>query len=351
MNIRSIILSSILLLPLPLFGQKNNDVIVMKNGDRLTCEIKGLSAGVLSVKLSYVDGTISVEWSQVASLQSDRLFLVRTESGAVYTGKLSTTGATGDPPVKIELAEGKVGEVEIPQRKIVKLNQTSESFWNRFDGAVDTGLLYSKGNESVQYNLSSQVAYTRERWSGQASFNSSFSSSSGANASTRNQVNLSSLRLLRWNNWYYAGSAAFLQSSVQEISRQTTLGGGVGHFIKNTNRAKISLLGGFGWQNASYNQSTVGLGTENIAVGFVASEVQTFKFKKTNLDVTGSIIPAISEPGRVQFNANATYYIKIVTDLSWNFSFYGNWDSQPPATLPRSDYGTSSGFSWTFGNR
>ncbi len=60
MNIRGIILSVILFLSLPLFAQGSDDVIVMKNGDRFTCEIKGLSDGVLSVKLGYVDGTIEV---------------------------------------------------------------------------------------------------------------------------------------------------------------------------------------------------------------------------------------------------------------------------------------------------
>ena len=44
----------------------------MKNGDRFTCEIKGLSAGVLSASLDYVYGTIAVQWSQVARLESDR---------------------------------------------------------------------------------------------------------------------------------------------------------------------------------------------------------------------------------------------------------------------------------------
>ena len=145
-------------------------MIVMKNGDRLTCEIMGLSGGVLSVKLKYVDGTIGVQWSQVAHLESNRLFLVKTESGEVYTGKVSTTGASNDPPIEIEIAETPGKEVEIAQRKIIKLSQTSEGFWHRFDGAVNTGLLYSKGNESVQYNLSSQVAYTRERWSSQVNF-------------------------------------------------------------------------------------------------------------------------------------------------------------------------------------
>jgi hypothetical protein len=148
----------------------------MKNGDRFTCEIKGLSGGVLSVKLKYVDGTIAIQWSQVAKLQSDRLFLVKTESGEVYTGTMSTTGASDDPPIEIEIAEAPGKEVEVAQRKIINLSQTSEGFWHRFDGAVNTGLLYSKGNESLQYSFSSQIAYTRERWASQVNFNSSFAS-------------------------------------------------------------------------------------------------------------------------------------------------------------------------------
>jgi hypothetical protein len=351
MNIRAIILASALLFSLPLFAKGKDDVLVMKNGDRFTCEIKGLSAGVLSVSLDYVDGTISVQWSRVAHLESHRLFLVKTESGVVYTGKISTTGESNDPPIRIELAETTGKEVEIPQQKIINLNQTSEGFWHRFDGAINTGSLYSQGNQSFQYNVSSQVAYKRERWSSQANFNSSIASNSGSATSTRNQIDLTSMRLLRWNNWFYAGNASFLQSSVQEISLQTTLNGGVGRYLKNTNRASISVLGGFGWQNVKYTQNAVGQGTQNIAVGFASTDIKFFKFKKTNLDVSASLIPAITEAGRVHFNTNAVYYIKIIGDIDWNVSFYGSWDSKPPSTLPKSDYGTSSGLSWTFGNR
>ena len=349
MTIRAILLCFAFLSSVPLNAQENSDVIVMKNGDRFTCEIKGLSGGVLSVKLNYVDGTIAVQWSQVAHLESKRLFLVKTESGLVYTGTISTTGASDDPPIKIEIAETPGKEVGVAQRKIIKLSQTSEGFWRRFDGAVNTGTLYSKGNESVQFNFGSQVAYTRERWSSQLNFNSSFASSSGANVTTRNQTDLNLIRLLRWNNWFYAGTASFLQSEVQDIDLQTTLGGGVGRYLKNTNRASISLIGGFGWQNARYGQNVAA--TQNTAVGFVATEIKVFKFKKTNLDVTASLIPAITEAGRVHFNTNAVYYIKLAHDLSWNFSFYGSWDTRPPETFPKSDYGTSSGLSWTFGNR
>jgi Protein of unknown function, DUF481 len=241
--------------------------------------------------------------------------------------------------------------VEVAQRQIIKLNQTSEGFWHRFDGAVSTGLLYSKGNESTQYNVSSQVAYNRERWSSDLLFSSSLASNSGSTLTTRNQTDLNTLRLLPWNNWFYAGYASFLQSSVQEINLQTTLAGGIGRYITNTNRSSISVLGGLGWQNVGYGQNTVDQGSQNTAVGFVAGQVKVFKFKKTNLDVSASLLPAISDAGRVHFNTNAVYYIKFFNDLSWNVSFYGSWDSRPPATLPKSDYGTSSGLSWTFGNR
>ena len=51
MNIRAFILSGLLLLATPLFGRESTDIIVMKNGDHLTGEIKGLNNGVLYVSI------------------------------------------------------------------------------------------------------------------------------------------------------------------------------------------------------------------------------------------------------------------------------------------------------------
>src|SRR5215470_510909 len=46
----------------------------MKNGDHLTCEIKGLNGGVLYVGLPYVIQTLSVDWSKVDHLESKQMF-------------------------------------------------------------------------------------------------------------------------------------------------------------------------------------------------------------------------------------------------------------------------------------
>ena len=80
-------------------------MIVMKNGDRFTGEIKGLSGGVLYISVQSILGTSQAQWFKVAHLESKRLFLVKTEDGAVYTGSLNTKRAAGDQPMEIAVAE------------------------------------------------------------------------------------------------------------------------------------------------------------------------------------------------------------------------------------------------------
>ncbi len=351
MNLSATVLCSLLLLVAPLFARDKSDVIVMNNGDRLTCEIKGLDSGVLYVSLDYILGTSSVQWSKVHHLESRQLFIVKTESGSVYTGTLSTSDLPGDRPIRIEVVVGPEKTIAIDRPQIVKMEQTSQNFWQRFNGDINFGAIYSKGNQSTQFNLNSEIQYPRERWSAQASYSSTLASSTGASASTRNQVNYNAQRLLRWDNWFYEGLGVFLQSSEQDIDLQTTLGGGIGRYLKNTNNAQISLLGGLGWQNTAYSATTQALGTQSVATAVVAGNMSFFRFDKTNLDLTAIVLPALSQPGRVFVNTNASYYIKLFSNLTWNISFYGNWDTRPPANFSGSDYGTSSGLGWKFGNK
>jgi len=340
-----------LLLSAPLLARDSTDVIVMKNGDHLTGEIKGLNQGVLYISMKYILGTSNVQWSQVDHIESNQLFLVKTEDGSVYTGTLSTANAEKGRPMTIEVVESSSKQVQIERPKIVQMDTTSESFWQRFNGTINSGITYTKGNQSTQYNLGADVAYPRERWLASASYNSTLSTSSGVTATTRNQFTLEGQHLLPWNNWFYEGLAGLLQSSVQNIDVQSSVGGGIGRLLANTNHAKIYVMGGFGYQRTQYAPNLAISNPQQVGTGLVAAGARLFRFNKTTLDVTTSVFPAISQPGRVYTNLNATYYIKISGSLSWNLSFYGNWDNQPPPTFSGSDYGTSSGLSITFGTR
>ncbi len=126
----------VLLTP-PLFARLSTDVVVMKNGDHLTGEIKGLNAGVLYVSMKYILGTSSVQWSEVARVESKQLFIVKTDDGLVYTGTLNTPEAPPDKIVEIEVEEASGNEVAIARPKIVTMDVTSEKFFQRFNGSIN----------------------------------------------------------------------------------------------------------------------------------------------------------------------------------------------------------------------
>src|SRR6516164_11403344 len=216
MKLRARILLLFLLVA-PVMARDSTDVIVMKNGDHLTGEIKGLNQGVLYISMSYILGTSDVQWSQVDHIESKQLFLVKTEDGNVYAGTLSTANAEKGRPMTIEVVQTPERKVELERPKVVQMDTTSESFWQRFNGQINTGITYSKGNQSTQFNLGSEIAYPRERWQASASYNSSLSTSTGVTASTHNQFMLGGLRLLPPNNWFASGFGTILQSSVQGI--------------------------------------------------------------------------------------------------------------------------------------
>jgi hypothetical protein len=325
----------------------------MTNGDRITCEVKRLEGNILQVGLDYVDGDVYLDWEKVARIESSYLFLVQLSDGSTFAGLVSKSESAveGQKPM-IRAVDANQG-IEVPQSEVSRMTQTSVSFLQKFNGGVTLGSQYSKGNSTTQYNISADGGYEEIAWAVKARYSSSLSSSTGAETATRNQLDFSGYHLARWKNYFYAGSAGYLQSSVQGIERQASVGGGLGKFFKNEGRVQLSLLGGFGFQQTNYVPAATATQqrTQNLAVAIISSNLDIFQFKRTRLSATGSIIPALSDFGRVFAKTNASYYLKLFGKIDWNFSFYGNWDSRPPQGLSKSDYGTSTGLSYSFGNR
>ena len=345
MNLRNLTLT--LMLAAAASARTKTDLLVMRNGDRLTCEIKKLDRGVLYASIDYIDGTIPIEWAKVARVESKQLFLVHTRDGLVYEGTLRTSEHPGQEPVSIEVAGLAERPVQVTQLDVVELEQTAQVFWRRFSGHVDSGLIYTKGNNTTQYNIASGLTYRKERWTITGGFSSALSSTEEASTTTRNQLSINGLRLMKRSHWFYSSLANFLQSSQQGIRLQTSLGGGLGRYFLNSNRARVFTTGGLVWQGTKYDSADA-VGNQNAIAGLAAGGAELFYFKKTVLSLSANLLPVLSETGRVRFNTDMSYSVQIINNLWWRVSFYGNWDNRPPAKFSGSDYGTSSSISWSF---
>jgi hypothetical protein len=228
------------------------------------------------------------------------------------------------------------------------MHQTSDSFWKRLTVKFDSGLMFTKGNNTTQYNVGSEVYLRRDLWSGQAIISSVLSKSSGTTTSTRNQASLRGLRYIGQDRWFYSTGIDFLQSSQQGINLQTTLGGGIGRFLADTNRVRFSLTAGLALQTTRYQSADESPGPTNALAGLFGTDLHVFQFKKTSLDITASVLPVLTQWGRVRSNVNASYSIQMIPNLWLRLSYYGNWDNQPPPNFSGSDYGTSTTITWTF---
>lgn len=350
MNLRATLLFSAILSASPLLAREKTDIIMMNNGDKITCEIKSLHANTLYISVDYILNTQQVDWSKVDYIDSKQLFIVTAQNGTVYTGVVHSANSKGQPQ-QIEVLEKPEKIVTLDRAKVITVDQTSSDVWHRLNGQVGAGYTYTKADTSSQYNLNSDFNYVEERWSAGVSYSSNFTHNTGSGAKTRNEITFLGRRLLRWDNWYYTGIADFLQSTVQGIQIQSTFGGGLGRNLINTGSTLFTVYGGFAWQQINYNESVLPARAQQVTSGLVGTELDLFRFNKTTLIVRANLLPAISDPGRVHFILNTSYYVKLWSKLNWNFTIYGNWDNRPPPGFVGSDYGVTSGLSVKFGNR
>jgi len=70
-----------------------NDVVVTTSGVRLVGEIKSMTKDVLVLETDYSDVDFKIEWDKVASIESDRQFLVETFAGQRLSGSLKVDPA------------------------------------------------------------------------------------------------------------------------------------------------------------------------------------------------------------------------------------------------------------------
>src|SRR6185295_955646 len=73
------------LLVLTALAKNVDDVVVLKNGDRMTGEIKGLQSGELRIKSDYMAEAVRLDWSKVERLESKSTFMIWLVDGKLVT--------------------------------------------------------------------------------------------------------------------------------------------------------------------------------------------------------------------------------------------------------------------------
>src|SRR5262245_41602132 len=131
---------------------QKTDSVWIRNGDRITGEVKSLSRALLKYSTDDL-GTIYIEWDNVARISSPQTFEVQITSGHKFYGSLG------------QLPNGRVtvGLDTLRLSQIVVMAPIRQTFVARLDGYLDLGFSYQKANKTLQLTSGFKVVYRSTR--------------------------------------------------------------------------------------------------------------------------------------------------------------------------------------------
>jgi hypothetical protein len=92
-------------------------------------------------------------------------------------------------------------------------------------------------------------------------------------------------------------------------------------------------------------------GSQSSVEGVVGMQWRIFRFAKPEISLssTFNVYPSLTESGRVRGRTDVTLRRKFAGDFTFDLSFYGDYDNQPPGDMTvTTDYGVSTSLGVTF---
>jgi putative salt-induced outer membrane protein YdiY len=322
-----------------------DDVVILKNGDRMTGEIKELQRGELRFKSDYMAEAVRLDWARVQSLESKSTFMIWLVDGKLITDVMRLLPTNSDEVANFIIGTAKES-IKVPQLDVIRITPADRRFWTRLEGSVDFGFSFTSGNDQYQTHLAATTTYRTGDHSFAASIDSSFSGQPQGESSRRNQFTFDYRKQLS-ARWYAGGLFDLLRSDQQSLNLRTSVGGLIGRNLKQTERTRLSVFGGVVGTREHYSASAGQPRTTN-ADGLAGVDFLTFRFSKTDIRSRFSLFPSLTTPGRMRMQATSDLSIKIVKDLWWGFHVYENFDSQPPVRADKNDLGVTTSLGWKF---
>jgi Protein of unknown function, DUF481 len=314
------------------------DVVVLRNGDHVTCSLKELSSGKLRVSTDDM-GTIYLDWLQVAEVTSTDTFEVETASGGRHVGSLQTEGG-------LLVVTSETASAPLDFEQVVELHPIAKKFWKRVDGSFDLGFSYTQAESTADLNLNAHVEYRRPAKITSLDGSVTVNAREDAPSTQRGDVTMTHLRVRRPK--LFSGFLVQAQRNDELGLDLRALGGfGVGRNFKRSVRTELRGMAGLAvseeWPQNQPSQDNL--------EAFLGGLYRFNDFDQPNTEISLRLIafPSLSESSRLRLEASFSIKRELVKDLYFSISAYESYDSEPLAVdVEQNDWGVSTSLGWSW---
>jgi hypothetical protein len=335
-----IFFSCLFLISANAFASPRTDVIYLKNGDRVTGEIKSLLRGKLEVKTDNM-GTMLIDWAAILEVNSETGQSIELANGTRFYGSLDKPEA--EEMLAINTAEGAVG---VSALDIVSMYPVEAGFWDRLDLTANLGFSWDKSSQVGRANLGIDATWRDPRFITRGSFSSEITTQEGRPDSTRTNLDLVHMRFTK-NKRFRSVFGSMEQNDELALDLRTILGAGYGWIPIRSQRSLLGMLAGLNINNEVPNKGNTETNLE--MVGTFIYDYYFYSYPERRLHVNFSVFPSITDFGRFRMSIDTSFKFELFRDLFWSLSAYGSFDNEPTADgSANSDYGVTSGIGYKF---
>jgi len=316
------------------------DIIVLRNGDRLTGEVTQMRQGKLQVKTDDA-GTLSIEWDKVAAITTAALYDVTMRDGQHLLGRF-----TAAAPRYLNLIALAAASTTIAMDDVVSLAAIKTKFFQRIDGSVDLGGSYTESSGVGELYFSGDATYRRPAFLVAMDFSTNLTRQKDAPETSRYSTNLGYTRF--WDNQWFVSGFALLESNRElGFTIRGTGAGSAGRYLRRSPHVEVFAAGGLAVGRESPVDQDLVTNVDALVTGDLS--VFTYDYPTTRIDVGVLMFPSLDDPGRVRVNTNLKFKREIFRDVFFSVSGYDAYDNRPKGAAAQShDFGVSLSFGWTF---
>ena len=324
------------------YARDKTDVVMLRNGDRLSGDIVSLEFGILTLKTDNMS-TLSIEWPAVRSVTSKFDFAIERNDGTKYHGVIATSEDGADLLVTSE-----AGTVRIPMTQLERISRFSPRFWDRINGALAVGFSYTKSSAIQVGSVNFNANYRSTTLDGNLAF--SANSTRDSSGKTTDRVLLTSgVQFLQQSRNFWGLLGSLERDQALGIDARLLAGAGLGRrFVQSQFTELTGIAGIVGTEEWIVDDPNPRASVEAV----VGGSWQVFRFidPKTRLDLGLYVFPSLTESGRYRSTGNLALTHKFPHDVTLGLTAYLSYDNQPPEpTAEKSDYGMTLNVGWTFG--
>jgi hypothetical protein len=317
------------------------DIVILKNGDYITGEVKGMEFARLSYSTDAMK-TLSIEWDEVKYIKAKETFRIEMEDGTDFSGSLDS-----DSLIQTLIIKFKNYSYHVKFKKVVKITPIKDTFLDRIKFSVDLGFSYTKASKVAQLTSNASGSYRSWEFYHQFDFSSIVTSTSDTNATENIDLRWNTSRFFLYR-WFLNSFIGGQRNTELGLNLRLLIGAGGGKDIFRTN---TNLLSGAGGLQVTQEWNKDNAGNSTSLEGIINVRHKKFQYDDPEIDwsTTLSVYPSFTTWGRTRFNLNTNLKWEIFSDFFWKLTFYDNYDSQPPSEgAAKNDYGITLSFGWKY---